>query len=655
MASRIAHQINEWPTVPTATGHDGLRSLAAEDFTGVVQAGDAEAAFVNGRIVGIFGGTLEAFAGRSLTSHEAPHMALPLLYTMQRQNPAPRAQYYTAETPLADVDQTLAEGFTGFVELSENVLSGDYYIVYYGGRSLSIAFLGESDRLVTDEDAFDRAASEVGIYEVFDADVTVHELPEPVETTGTDSEAFDAEDTDAAPTPEPTDSTDNDEAQPERTEAETPPETADSQPVTVPEPPADTGSTEGQIERGDTPESTKTTPSENTEPDRTTPTTTNEATLSAESKSGDTETAAALDDAAVTRIPALDPDRTKESTDASEPQQSTGTGSTVVQATKATQQQENTSQQLSALRRKVESLQSEREELKDARDAAKQTITELKAENERLKDRVADLTEENEQLQDRITALEREQTSTVESQPAGRQLTPDEALAQTALFFRYNSKGAATLEDVDSAEAAAINENLLIDFHTQFDTGNVRIDEQPFEVFIEASIEHRFLSWLLRELVYEIRDTGSQSALGDLYEAIPRIDRVQFHERIDLPGELEQDAVSFDCVAYDRVGEPLFVVQFNDTREPATEAVVAELSKNATAAAKAAPSIGAAFYVTASFFEPEALETASASTGGGLLSRDARKSHVKVSRKQGYHLCLVEARDQGLNLTLPDL
>jgi hypothetical protein len=59
--------------------------------------------------------------------------------------------------------------------------------------------------------------------------------------------------------------------------------------------------------------------------------------------------------------------------------------------------------------------------------------------------------------------------------------------------------------------------------------------------------------------------------------------------------------------------------------------------------------------VTASFFEPNALETASEATSGGLLSRDKRESFVRLGRKQGYHLCLVEAREGKFHLAVPEL
>ena len=62
-----------------------------------------------------------------------------------------------------------------------------------------------------------------------------------------------------------------------------------------------------------------------------------------------------------------------------------------------------------------------------------------------------------------------------------------------------------------------------------------------------------------------------------------------------------------------------------------------------------------AFLVTESFFDPGALEIASDATQGGLLSRDKRKSFVNLSRKRGYHLCLVEARNENFHLAVPEL
>ncbi|WP_432277025.1 DUF7527 domain-containing protein, partial [Halobacterium salinarum] len=57
-----------------------------------------------------------------------------------------------------------------------------------------------------------------------------------------------------------------------------------------------------------------------------------------------------------------------------------------------------------------------------------------------------------------------------------------------------------------------------------------------------------------------------------------------------------------------------------------------------------------------SFSEPAALEPAGdATASGGLLSRSDRESFVNVGRKAGYHLCLVEDRDDAFHLTVPEL
>jgi hypothetical protein len=66
-------------------------------------------------------------------------------------------------------------------------------------------------------------------------------------------------------------------------------------------------------------------------------------------------------------------------------------------------------------------------------------------------------------------------------------------------------------------------------------------------------------------------------------------------------------------------------------------------------------SFAAAFVVTTSFFDADAMEVAVDATRGGLFSRSSRKSYVKLSRKSGFHLCLVEARDEDFFLSVPEL
>jgi hypothetical protein len=65
--------------------------------------------------------------------------------------------------------------------------------------------------------------------------------------------------------------------------------------------------------------------------------------------------------------------------------------------------------------------------------------------------------------------------------------------------------------------------------------------------------------------------------------------------------------------------------------------------------------LAAAFAVTSSFFEPDALSTAREATSGSLLSREKYRSFVKLARKNGFHLCLVESREESFHLTVPEL
>jgi len=143
---------------------------------------------LNGRIVGVIDGDIADFETASGTRYEAPTHRPPYLYD-GRTGREPRAKYYTNETPLREVDGTLQSGsFTGYIELSENVLSGDYYAVYYG-RRMAAAYIGNAERLHTGDDAFERAADEVGIYAVTDIEIDVVDVPETTDAdTGSRSE-----------------------------------------------------------------------------------------------------------------------------------------------------------------------------------------------------------------------------------------------------------------------------------------------------------------------------------------------------------------------------------------------------------------------------------------------------------------------------------
>jgi hypothetical protein len=184
------------------------------------------------------------------------------------------------------------------------------------------------------------------------------------------------------------------------------------------------------------------------------------------------------------------------------------------------------------------------------------------------------------------------------------------------------------------------------------------VDGEPFDAFLRETMAYRFVEWLVRELPYEIRKTNSAGELRDLYDALPAVDRVEFHGDV-ARGAVEDEegppSETFDVVVRDKMGEALLVANMNDARDPATGRMIVDLQEGASRVKEHSMALAGAVFVTRSFFEPAALETAGEATSGSLLSRDSRASYVKLSRKQGYHLCLVEARGDDLHLNVPEL
>ena len=181
MSTRVVDQVDSWDEQSFSGGYRALHELADREFSGVVRAGGAELYMTRGVPVGVRMGEMADFES-SGTRYEAPADALPLLAIMQERNDEVKAKYYTEKTSISKVDQTLSDGgFTGFVELSENVLSGDYYLVYQAGNSMSVGYVGEAGRLISGDEAFETTDGEVGIYEVRPAEIEPLEIPEPEE------------------------------------------------------------------------------------------------------------------------------------------------------------------------------------------------------------------------------------------------------------------------------------------------------------------------------------------------------------------------------------------------------------------------------------------------------------------------------------------
>ncbi|MEF8853491.1 MAG: hypothetical protein V5A44_12070 [Haloarculaceae archaeon] len=307
--------------------------------------------------------------------------------------------------------------------------------------------------------------------------------------------------------------------------------------------------------------------------------------------------------------------------------------------------------EIDRLESELASAEEERGELRRDLEAVREERDELAGE---LEEREAEL----DRVRTELNELEAEFGGATDAE---QRLTPTEALDGTNLFVRYESKGKATLESAHggSASREEVYGNLNLELHTQFDAASATVGSQPYDEFLRGTLQYRFVAWVVQELLWEIRDTGKVAALEDLYDAIPQIDRAELNGVVTVEftedGQQRRSEESFDIVLRDRMGNPLVVANLNDSRDAASQEMMNSLVTAASRVSEANSSLSAAVFVTSSFFEPEALETAADATSGSLLSRDKRESFVKLSRKRGYHLCLAEARDEQFHLAVPEL
>jgi hypothetical protein len=729
MDSQTIDAVTEWDTVPVESGYEGLHRLADDGFSGAVSSGMTWAFVLNGRFVGVFEGDIDAFEDAELTAYRAPDPALPLLFAMREIGGETRASYYTNNTPLSEADSTLsAGGFTGYVELSENVLSGDYYVVYYGGKSMSAAFVGSSERLLTGDEAFERADDEVGIYEVREVDVSIVELPE-LETDDEPESAVAAAEPESDPEPDPDVDTGDD---PEATADDGEKADDDDQPTdddapaeetpARPEPraggataDAESASPDSDEAADDATETEAAAAPDDPRPEAQAPATAAQSEPAAETAAqepteaggegrdddapdalADTQSAGDGDDPfsaeekwrEARSIPSLDPSESSTTNGESD-------GAAAAQAQRQKQRdrssanasQRSSDRQEARRRRRREERQAKRRreaaaeaaaetaeetgesaeavaELKDKLDEAEERREELADERDELEVERDEYRERAEELDARVEELESEVErlqSELEAANGGfvaeESLSPEQALSGTNLFVRYDRKGQATLEHAHDGQAARdeVIDNLRLEHHTTFDTEGLAVEGVPYEEFLHDSTEYGFAEWVVTDLLYEIGETGNRSSLADLFDALPRIDRIELRGVVGFETESGVEDREFDVIFRDQMGNALFVADMNTSRNAATEAMVASLVKNARAVAEADDAMATAFYVTESFFEPEALEAVAEETGGGFLSRSKRKSFVKLSRKQGYHVCLVEARNNEFHVNVPDL
>lgn len=715
---RWVEEIEGWDKRSVEAGYAGLRSLANASFSGAATAGGSWVFFVNGRAVGVFDnnedanggevsrGDIAGFEEADLTVYEAPHPAVPLLITMQAGRTEVRGEYYTEDTPIQTVHETLQDGgFTGFLELSENVLSGDYYVVYQGGRSMEMAFIGNSRRLVTDEEAFERARDEVGIYEVVAAPIEIVEIPDaPADEAAGGPSGVAAGAGPAAGSIDDETADDNDST-PDHGSIDAPasgnPATADSS--TAVEGDAGTDEGEDRESRESAPaagaDATDPTPTETsqiadsetdlpansttagtasgTDDDGTNEASATDGRMSAtpgEAGSGDSDAAthdshgtggngdgrqteperdspatAGVAGGSIVRreVPSLDPDRSGVD----------GTGRTT-EADDARPMPAPDRAAAGDTSGELESVLEERErELEDAR----AELNRVRTERDELRQRVSTLETELAELQSALEDAESEddarEAGGTDSGGVDTSLTKAEALAGTNLFVRYDSKGKTTLRDVHdgAGDAETLAANLRLEHHTEFDEETATVDDEPFASWLRGTQQFRFLRWLTTTLPFEIRDTRAVEGMAALYDALPELDRVELDGAVDVADEDGPRTLTFDVVLRDRMGDPLAVADLDASREPVSQAEMAALVTDATAVVQENDTMAGAFYVSRSYFDPAALDTAQEATSGSLLSRDSRRSFVKLSRRRGYHLCLVESRDEEFHLSVPDL
>ncbi|MFC7236744.1 transcriptional regulator [Saliphagus sp. GCM10025317] len=316
---------------------------------------------------------------------------------------------------------------------------------------------------------------------------------------------------------------------------------------------------------------------------------------------------------------------------------------------------------------KIDRLTQRVDELEREKGTLEERQQELATERDRYRERAEELSATVDRLQQRIetleTELERIRAADAAGVPVdGTSLSPQEALSRTNLFVRYASKSQPTLTTAhdENVSREDVAENLRLEHHTQFDASEVVVDGQSYEAFLGSRIEYQFVEWLVATLPFEIRDTGHADGLGELYDALPRIDRAELDASVSLDGDDTEgvpDEVAFDVVAFDKMGNPLLAANLDGSRDPATQTDLETLEESVSAVKANHGELAAAFFVTSSFFEPGALEvTEQATGGGGFLTRDSRLSYVSLSRKQGgYHLCLVESRSGGFHMNVPEL
>lgn len=158
--------IRDWETDSFRGREAAVRQLGVQSFSGVVVADETTVVIVNGAAIRVTNGSITDLFDAELVVHEARNPAEPYLLALYG-HCSEAARLYTRETPVGDAVSELADAsFSGYVELSEHVYSGDYYAVFSGG---DVEFLGiqSTERPpLSGTEARDAMYGEVGIYSI---------------------------------------------------------------------------------------------------------------------------------------------------------------------------------------------------------------------------------------------------------------------------------------------------------------------------------------------------------------------------------------------------------------------------------------------------------------------------------------------------------
>ena len=611
-----------WEDRPVDADRNGFVKLLEQEFNGLVEDQTATRAFfVRGRVVHVEGGSLEAMSRATVTASEADDPGVAMLAAMRTKGPEPRARYYTHETPISTVDDTLRSGgFTGYVSLAEQVVSGAYFLVYHNGKRMPVAYVGTAQRIVTGEEAYELTVNEVGIYEVFPTPIEVQtiEAADRASPRERDNGVSEALSIDLSPG--------STEASPARSaaasDAMSAPETASDPPDSDPDPPD------------------------------------SDTLVSAGDASIEADPVASGGDASPDVAPTVEPMATDTPSDRPP-------GNEAV---------------TSHLQGRLMALEERRRELERDRDDLMRQVTRAEARVEDRDEQIKRLTAEYEaELSDQADIIEaherrveamREEIEQLRTSLAERGVAEEEAieseerprrgaLEESNLFIRYADKAGPSLRDfrLQNAAIEKVQENLTVETHTNFDPQRVTIDGQPFDEYLHQSTEYKFISWVTGDLLALIDTTGTRGSLGPLFEAITAIDRVELYGEIttSVPDEDEPISRPFDIIARNKVGDPLIIADVNTTTAPTTRAMTRALSEKIMDLAPEIPDIAAGFYVTESFYDPGALQVIADAVSSGIIPRTNKRSYVRIGRGRGFHLCLSERRGEEFYLNVPDL